>query len=425
MNSTGQTLIYLAGGLAVGAGAIYAYDRLHPAPSQTVTHTVKGTPIRKTVIRTVQGTPIRRTVTRTIQGSPVRRTVIHTVARTQRQTVTRTVTPAHTPVSTPHQQVPSLQLTVNGSQFRTNEPVTITCRASSDISGMGLLLQIRDLTTSRVKISQSYGSSWTVRATSSTQVTHQFQALLFKNGGAVANSNTVSVTWAPQANDTNAGYCNTAGQCVHLTVTNYAQSGKVGWMVHLQPQPVGFSNPVYQYWWLAPNGSWQQSGHYQNLPNYYLNANLNGVWYFTVYAREANAPSNENATQRARYEAKSNTHGVRVSNGIAPTSYPHTASGSVQISAPSSASTGQSVTLSASASGITNPVYQFWYQTPDGSWAGAGPYSASSTYTLAVNTPGTWSVVVNARPASAPSNEDAKQRAEYEVNSATHTITVS
>lgn len=410
MNSTGQTLIYLAGGLAVGVGAIYAYDRLHPAPSQTVTHTVKGT-------------PIRRTVTRTIQGSPVRRTVIHSVTRTQRRTVTRT--PYHTPVHTPVTVIPTLTLTVNGSQFRTNENATITAQASPAISGLGGLVQIVDLTTGQTKLSQSYGSSFAVHVAASTQSTQTFQARFVKNGQVLSHSNTVSVTWAPKANDTNAGYCNTAGQCVHLTVTNYAQSGKAGWMVHLQPRPVGFSNPVYQYWWLAPNGSWQSSGGYANTPNFYLNANLNGVWSFTVYAREASAPGGENATQRARYEAKSNTHGVQVFNGITPTSYPHTASGSVQISAPSSASTGQSVTLSASASGISNPVYQFWYQTPDGSWAGAGPYSGSSTYTVSVNTPGTWHAMVYARPASAPSNEDAKQRAEYEVASNVYTITVS
>ena len=412
MNETHQTLIYLAGGLVVGVGAIYAYDRFHPA-----------TPVRRTVLRTSQSTPIRRTVTRTLRSTPV----FHTITHTQRYTVTRTPyhTPVHTAVTTPRPSVPSLQLTVNGSQFRTNEPATITCQASASITGQGWLLQIRDLSTGRVKISQSYGSSWTVSANSSTQATHQFQALLFKNGGAVANSNTVSVTWAPQPNDTNAGYCNTAGQCVHLTVTNYTQPGKQGWMIHLQPTPDGFSDPVYQYWWLPPNGSWTSSGAYQNLPNFYLNANIVGVWYFVVYAREASAPSGENATQRARYEAKSNTHGVRVVSGITPTSYPHTAAGSVHLSAPSSASVGQAVTLSASASGIPSPVYQFWYETPNGSWAGGGAYSGSSTYNLAVNQSGTWHVLVYARPVTAPQNEDAKQRAEYEVQSNVHTINVS
>ena len=415
MNSTGQTLVYLAGGLAVGVGVIYAYDRFHPTSPKTVVKTIRGTPVRRTVVHTVQG----HTVTRTI-------------IRTQRHTVTRTITPTHTPVTrtatpthTPVTVIPALTLTVNGSQFRTNESAAISAQASKSITGLGGLVQIVDLTTGEIRLSQSYGSAFTVKVTSSSQSTQKFQARFLKNGQVLSHSNTVSVTWAPKANDTNAGYCNTAGQCVRLTVTNYTQSGKVGWMVHLQPKPVGFSNPVYQYWWLAPNGAWQSSGAYQDLPNYYLNANLNGTWSFAVYAREANAPSNENATQRARYEAKSNTHGVQVFNGVNPTSYPHTASGSVHLSAPSSAGTGQSVTLSASASGINSPVYQFWYKTPNGSWAGAGPYSASSTYALAVNSPGTWTVMVYARPASAPSNEDAKQRAEYEVNSNTHTITVS
>ncbi len=401
MTPSTQTAIYLAGGLIVGAGAIYAYDALHPATA---------TPVRKTVTRTTTGRSHRHTVTQTIT-----QTATHTAVATPSTSHTSTTAT----VTTPH-----MSLTVDGSQFRTNETVTLTCKSNPSITGLGGLVQIVDLTTGQTKISQSYGSAFTVKVTSSTKSTQTFQARFVKHGKPLARSNTISVTWSPQANDTNTGYCNTAGQCVHLTVTNYTQSGKTGLMIHLQPSASGFHHPVYQYWWLAPNGSWQSSGSYQDMPNYYLNANLNGDWSFAVYAREANAPRGENATQRAKYEAKSHTHGVKVSNGLNPTHYAHTASGSVTVSAPSSANTGQRITLSATAQGMTNPVYQFWYKPPGGSWAGAGPYGSNHTYTLAVNQSGTWDILAYARPASAPSNENAKQRARYEVHSTVQSITV-
>ena len=175
MNSTGQTLIYLAGGLAVGAGVIYVYDRYHPT-----------TP--KTVVKTIRGTPVRRTVVRTAQGHTVTRTII----RTQQHTVTRT--PYHTPVHTPVTVIPTLTLTVNGSQFRTNESAAITTQAGKSITGLGGLVQIVDLTTGEIRLSQSYGSAFTVKVTSSTQSTQKFQARFLKNGQVLSHSNTVSAT---------------------------------------------------------------------------------------------------------------------------------------------------------------------------------------------------------------------------------------
>ena len=426
--------LLLGGGLLVGVAAVIgidAYQKAHAVPT-TITRTPKTVirTVRRTAVHTVGHTvvrTVRHTATHTVRQTP------HTVTRISTHTVTRTPirTPVRTPVTTrrvttPHVSIPSLTLTVSGSQFRTNQVVTITCRASSSITGQGWILQIRDLSTGRVKLAQAYGSSWTTTATSSTQATHQFQALLFHNGVAIAHSNTVSITWAPAPNDTNAGYCNGLGQCVHLDVTNYTQAGKTGWMVHLQPAPSGFANPVYQYWWLPPNGAWTSSGGYQAMPDFYLNANLNGTWWFTVYARDASAPSGEGATERAHYEAKSGTHPVQVFTGINTTTYPHTAPGSVSlVGLQSSYSLGQVISLTASASGITNPVYQFWWNAAGAGWQGSGAYGTSNSYRLALNTPGTWQVMVYARPITAPQNEDAKERAEYEDQSTTYTFTVS
>ena len=393
MNETDWLLAGLAIVAGLGAFAVYEYEKGHsasaPSTPKTVTHTAP-------------------------------RTATHTITHTVTHTVTHTATPRST-VPT----IPSLTLTVNGSQFRTNEAVTLTATASDNISGLGGLVQIVDLTTGQVKLSRDYGTTFTVQVTSATQSTQTFEARYVKNGQVLAHSNTVSVSWAPAPNGTNVGYPNAQGQSVGLAVYPYTQSGKVGLMMHLQPEPHGFHNPVYQYWWLPPNGSWQSSGAYQDLPNYYVNADLNGDWQFTVYAREASAPSGENAQERAYYEAKSNTVTMTVSNAVNPTTYPHTAPGSVALTnAPTSTSVGSTVTLIAAASGITNPVYQFWVETPAGSWSSNGPYTSSRTYTVSFNTPGTWHLIVYARPASAPTNENAAERAQYEVQSVTYTVTV-
>lgn len=406
MNETDWLLAGLAVLAGVGVYAVYEYEKGHsaspPSTPKTVTHTVTHT--------------APRTVTHTVTQ---RNTVTHTA--TQKQTVTHTVTPRST-VPT----IPTLTLTVNGTQFRTNEAVTLTATASGNISGLGGLLQIVDLTTGQVKLSRAYGTTFTVQVTSSVQSTQTFEARFVKNGQVLAHSNTVAITWAPAPNGTNVGYPNAQGQSVGLAVYPYTQSGKVGLMMHLQPEPHGFTNPVYQYWWLPPGGSWQSSGAYQDLPNYYVNADLNGDWQFTVYARDASAPSGEDAQQRAYYEAKSNTITMTVSNAVNPTTYPHTASGSVTVTnAPSFTSEGSSITLIAQASGITNPVYQFWVETPSGTWSSNGAYTSSRSYTVHFNTPGTWHLLVYARPASAPSNENAEERAKYEVQSPTYTVQVS
>lgn len=97
---------------------------------------------------------------------------------------------------------------------------------------------------------------------------------------------------------------------------------------------------------------------------------------------------------------------------------------SLQVSATQSA-VGQPVTLVAQASGINSPVYQFWYQTPDGVWHSVGNYSAVAQYRLTPQAAGTYHVIVYARSASAPAHETAAERAQYEANSDTWQLVVA
>lgn len=323
--------------------------------------------------------------------------------------------------------VPSMQLTTQGSQFRTNEAATVTLTLGRTLSGSGLTATIEHVQTGTTVASSTTGQTITAHVTSPTATTETFEGFLLHNGTPIAHSNTVSISWAPQANDTNAGYTNAQGQTVGLSLQSSTESGQPGQVITMMPHPSGLTTPVFQYWWLPPGGSWQSNGGYTSQSSYTVHADINGTWQFTVYARDASAPPHESASQRAQYEAKSNTASVSITNGSqnVPT-YAHTASGQVSLQGiAGSYSLGSSVTLHAISSGITNPVYQFWVQDPSGTWSGNGPYTASNTYTVHLNAPGVYHFAVYARPASAPSNETAKQRAEYEVYSTTYSSNVS
>jgi hypothetical protein len=67
------------------------------------------------------------------------------------------------------------------------------------------------------------------------------------------------------------------------------------------------------------------------------------------------------------------------------------------------------ITITASASGCTNPRYEFWILAPGGSWTIAQPYS--STATFGWNTTGlpagTYSYSVWVRDASSAASYDA------------------
>lgn len=96
----------------------------------------------------------------------------------------------------------------------------------------------------------------------------------------------------------------------------------------------------------------------------------------------------------------------------------------VSLVVPTPAGVGSGITLSAMPSGFTSPVYQFWVQQPSGTWQSSGSYANSDTYTFSPSVSGTYHVVVFAREAGAPSNENAAERSQYEANSSVYAVTI-
>lgn len=81
--------------------------------------------------------------------------------------------------------------------------------------------------------------------------------------------------------------------------------------------------------------------------------------------------------------------------------------------------------VTATASNLTHPVYQFWVESPKGTWRSSGAYSTDNTYnfltasTVSPSVAGTYHVVAYAKDANAPEN------AAYEVVSQLATVNIA
>lgn len=76
---------------------------------------------------------------------------------------------------------------------------------------------------------------------------------------------------------------------------------------------------------------------------------------------------------------------------------------SVTLNAPSSGTVNKPVTLTAAATGLTNPVYQFWYQDPQGAWHGSN-YTESPEFSFTPTAEGTYTTIVYAKDPYAPAD---------------------
>ena len=133
-------------------------------------------------------------------------------------------------------------------------------------------------------------------------------------------------------------------------------------------------NPQYQFWILPPGGVWTVDQPYSASATFDWSTTgaAFGTYSFAVWARDASSPG-------AFGSSVSGTYDARASAQYTLTTPPCTAmSGSA---APSSAAMiGTHATISGSASGCSNPLYEFWILPPGGTWKVAQPYSPSSTF---------------------------------------------
>ena len=103
----------------------------------------------------------------------------------------------------------------------------------------------------------------------------------------------------------------------HEVAVSVPSSEPVGQLITVTATPLHFLHPVYQFWVDYPGGSYESSGPYQSNPQFSFPASTAGNFTVQVYARESNAPDNENATQRAEFEVTSSSATV---NSVVPSS---------------------------------------------------------------------------------------------------------
>jgi hypothetical protein len=142
-----------------------------------------------------------------------------------------------------------------------------------------------------------------------------------------------------------------------------------GTSVMLSGAATGCPNPVYQFWILPPGGSWSVLQAYSSSATAPWNTagQPTGTYLFDVYAKQSGSTAawETHVSPNPTYTLQSAPPctGVSLTSNVA-----------------SPQQTGTTITFTATASGCSSPVYQFWIQAPGGSWTMVQAYSSSNTY---------------------------------------------
>jgi|GEM_PF-4781330 len=96
----------------------------------------------------------------------------------------------------------------------------------------------------------------------------------------------------------------------------------------------------------------------------------------------------------------------------------------VGLSVPLVATVNKAVTLRAASVGLPNPTYQFWVESPTGTWQNIYGYGPNATASFTPTLAGIWHVIAYARDASTPARQSGTTgpRPKYEVWS--HTLRI-
>lgn len=301
-------------------------------------------------------------------------------------------------------------------QARTGQAVTLMAATHSALAP-GQSLSIINVTTNQIINTITSGTTVSTTITHHTATSQKFAAILS------TQSAPLTVSWVDRPIGNNAGYANAAGQTVTLNTSSQA-AATLPLLVSATPN--GFTSPTYQFWWAMQGGSWHNSGSFSTKSTASIIPPRNGFLSVVVYTREASSPAHETSAQQAQYEAKSNTAVVTVGPpvNLGGSGGSVSQNGWASLTTASQIAVGTNINLTAEVSGITTPIYQFWFESPQNGWQSSGAYSTNPKFQISAVTPGTWHVVVYARPETAPPNETTAQRSQLEVQSPITTVTV-
>lgn len=166
-----------------------------------------------------------------------------------------------------------------------------------------------------------------------------------------------------------------------------------------------------------------------------IHAMATGQIVGTGTAIETLATVMHHSQQTVSYQATVTVNGIPYTSNTVAVEWSQIATGTnegrpnaqgqmVSVQGPTTASTGQHVTIVARPTLFRHPVYQFWVLPPGQRWISSGPYRAADTWTVPVNAPGQWNFAVYAREATAPDNETPAEQAYWEAKSNALLMTV-
>ena len=160
----------------------------------------------------------------------------------------------------------------------------------------------------------------------------------------------------------------------------------------------GGGAPVYQFWLRGRHAQWHLAQGYSGTATFTLPNLEAGSYVVAVYALDPD----QVATGRW-------THAVEQTAII-------NVGSAVTLTAPATGAVQHPFTVTAQATGLTDPVYQLWWQSPTGTWLSSGAYSPMHTWTLTPSVVGTYHVVVYAKDPLSPNNGTGAMVAEATVS---------
>jgi hypothetical protein len=234
------------------------------------------------------------------------------------------------------------------------------------------------------------GGAWTVVQPYSSNPTFTWHTT-----GQGAGAYLFSV-WARNAGGTRSyeafstvSYTLTISACSGVSVSSSPPSTTtLGMPVTISGSATGCPNPLFEVWMKSPSGGWSLAQAYSSSPtfNWSTTGLPAGSYLFSVWARDASSPAAYDAFGTALYTL---TTCSAMNAAVAP---------------PTSANVGVPVTVTGSATGCPNPLYEFWLKSPSGSWTVAQAYSSSPTFNWSTTgkPSGAYLISVWARDASSP-----------------------
>ncbi len=162
-----------------------------------------------------------------------------------------------------------------------------------------------------------------------------------------------------------------------VTLTGSSITSTPGGTVSFTAAASNVSNAMYQFWVEEPNGTWVQGTSWQSSPNFTLSTPTSGDYLVSVNTMSASQV--QAGDWSAAVSPANGSDGVFVNSSV-------TLTGNT-----TDVAVGQKISVTASASNIYDPQYQFWWQNPvTGTWHGTNymaPNNSNGTYTFTFNAP--------------------------------------